>query len=130
MYRSVLAVAMLIGVVADAQAATPQSAILSNDQTFRVAVSFEPRLGYGAELTAKVRISCARGASCAHSGLSFGAIMPQHGHGLSYAPQVERVGDNEYLVRGIRFHMPGYWQVHFDVLTEAGMERAQFDADL
>lgn len=42
--------------------------------------------------------------------------MPQHDHGLPTAPQVTReLGNGDYLVEGLRFHMNGYWEVEFAI---------------
>ena len=37
--------------------------------------------------------------------------MPQHNHGLATAPTVESLGDGNYLLQGLRFHMLGYWEL-------------------
>ncbi len=42
--------------------------------------------------------------------------MPAHDHGLPTAPRVtEYLGDGDYRVRGLRFHMRGEWIVTFDI---------------
>ena len=38
--------------------------------------------------------------------------MPEHNHGLPTQPQVtEEIEPGVYLIEGIRFHMPGPWQM-------------------
>lgn len=50
--------------------------------------------------------------------------MPQHGHGLPTRPQVTRyLGNGDYLVEGLKFHMPGWWVVDFQI--EAGGQQDQ-----
>jgi hypothetical protein len=50
--------------------------------------------------------------------------MPQHGHGLPTRPQVTRyLGNGDYLVEGLKFHMPGWWVVDFQI--EAGDQQDQ-----
>jgi hypothetical protein len=50
--------------------------------------------------------------------------MPQHGHGLPTRPQVTRYLDNgDYLIEGLKFHMPGWWVVDFQM--EAGGQQDQ-----
>lgn len=40
--------------------------------------------------------------------------MPQHGHGLPTAPLVtESLGNGQYRVEGMKFHMPGWWILTF-----------------
>lgn len=42
--------------------------------------------------------------------------MPEHDHGLPTAPEVTRnLGDGNYLVEGLRFHMNGYWELEFTI---------------
>ena len=50
--------------------------------------------------------------------------MPQHGHGLPTRPQVTRyLGNGDYRVEGLKFHMPGWWVVDFQI--EAGDQQDQ-----
>ena len=53
------------------------------------------------------------------------AAMPQHGHGMNVAPTVKRTGDGEFRVDGMLFHMPGYWELYFDLGSADSLERAQ-----
>ena len=44
--------------------------------------------------------------------------MPAHDHGLQTAPRVTReLGDGDYLLEGVKFHMPGTWQMNITVTT-------------
>jgi hypothetical protein len=43
------------------------------------------------------------------------ATMPEHKHGMNYAPTLEATGNGRYRVDGLLFHMPGSWEVAFDV---------------
>lgn len=45
--------------------------------------------------------------------LGFDAIMPVHGHGMNYRPEVTRSGTGRFHIKGILFHMPGEWQLDF-----------------
>lgn len=48
--------------------------------------------------------------------------MPEHDHGLPTQPQITReTEDGSYLLEGMRFHMPGKWQILIAV-TVAGQE--------
>ena len=53
------------------------------------------------------------------------AAMPQHGHGMNVAPTVKRTGDGAFRVDGMLFHMPGYWELYFDLGSVDSLERAQ-----
>ncbi len=43
------------------------------------------------------------------------AIMPAHGHGMSYRPKMERTAPNRYRFTGLMLHMPGKWLITFSV---------------
>ncbi|UWQ89546.1 FixH family protein [Rhodobacteraceae bacterium M382] len=48
------------------------------------------------------------------------ADMPEHLHGMTTSPLVQETdAPGVYLVRGMNFHMPGYWEVTLDI-TGAG----------
>lgn len=58
------------------------------------------------------------------------ADMPEHGHGLARVPEVAPTQDGGFRVSGLRLHMPGKWQIYFDLVEGAHTERAQFDLAL
>jgi len=58
------------------------------------------------------------------------ARMPDHGHGMKQSARVVRREDGSFLVEGLLFHMPGYWEVYVDVSRGAVTERAQFGIEL
>jgi hypothetical protein len=42
--------------------------------------------------------------------------MPEHNHGLPTAPKVTMyLGQGNYLVEGMKFHMAGLWRIEFSV---------------
>ncbi|MGK0297638.1 MAG: hypothetical protein ACI9XC_001251 [Gammaproteobacteria bacterium] len=46
--------------------------------------------------------------------------MPLHNHGMPTVPQVtQALGNGNYLVEGIQFHMPGQWLVTLTISAEA-----------
>ncbi len=56
--------------------------------------------------------------------------MPEHGHGLARLCEVKQAADGHFDVSGLRLHMPGRWQIYFDIVEGAHTERAQFDLAL
>lgn len=47
--------------------------------------------------------------------------MPKHDHGLPTKPRVtEELGDGDYKLEGMRFHMRGYWEISVTIATEKG----------
>jgi hypothetical protein len=65
---------------------------------------------------------------CSRSGppptnLRVDALMPEHRHGMNYRTSVAPRGDGRFLVEGLLFHMPGRWQLVFDVQSGQQTER-------
>jgi len=58
------------------------------------------------------------------------ARMPAHFHGMTRAPKLSRLPDGSYKAEGMLFHMPGHWELTFDVTQGRKTERAQADVDL
>jgi hypothetical protein len=63
-------------------------------------------------------------------GLRVGAQMPAHRHGMNYRPRVIAQGDGRYRAEGLLFHMPGRWQLFFDVQRGRDTERLAADVVL
>lgn len=62
--------------------------------------------------------------------LSVDGRMPEHRHGMNVDPIVTKTGPGTFRVEGMLFHMPGRWEIHFD-LTRGGMtERAWYEVFL
>lgn len=51
------------------------------------------------------------------------ATMPAHKHGMNYAPTIVSGTDGRYRVEGMLFHMPGDWELTFDVRSAGETER-------
>ena len=59
--------------------------------------------------------------------LSVDAAMPEHGHGMNRVPRIVADEDGHFRAEGLLFHMPGKWELYFDVTRGAVTERAQTD---
>ncbi len=66
----------------------------------------------------------------AAAGFMVDARMPEHRHGMNYRARVFRKPDGIYVAEGLLFHMPGLWQLMFDVERGGRMERLTMDIDL
>ena len=66
----------------------------------------------------------------AAAGFMVDARMPEHRHGMNYRARVFRKPDGLYVAEGLLFHMPGLWQLMFDVERGGRMERLTADIDL
>lgn len=61
-------------------------------------------------------VETSKGAPVAGADLSVEGGMPEHDHGLPTRPRVTRyLGDGKYLLEGIRFHMPGAWEIQVSI---------------
>ncbi len=62
--------------------------------------------------------------------LAIDAGMPQHGHGMNRVPKIEKLPDGGFRAEGLLFHMPGKWELYFDVARGPLVERAQVDVEV
>ncbi len=60
-------------------------------------------------------------------GLRVDAQMPEHRHGMNYRPTVATTGDGRFVAQGLLLHMPGRWQLLFDVERGGRTERLATD---
>jgi hypothetical protein len=58
------------------------------------------------------------------------ARMPAHGHGMNRVPKLTAQPDGSTKAEGMLFHMPGHWELYFDIAQAGKTERAQVDVDL
>lgn len=69
-------------------------------------------------------------SACSKSGpppdaLKVDARMPEHRHGMNYAPAVAKLGAGRWRVEGFLFHMPGRWEFVFE-LDSSDLLRSSF----
>ena len=63
-------------------------------------------------------------------GLRVDGRMPEHRHGMNYRPRVSAREDGVHVAEGLLFHMPGHWQLVFDVEHGGRTERLVTDVVL
>jgi len=57
--------------------------------------------------------------------------MPEHNHGLPTSPAVTAsLGDGDYQVEGMRFHMRGYWEIRVSIDTGTTRDSVTIDLTL
>lgn len=60
--------------------------------------------------------------------ISVDGDMPQHGHGLPTRPQVtQHLGNGDYRVEGLKFHMPGWWVMDFVITAGGQTDQVRFN---
>ncbi len=60
---------------------------------------------------------CVRGKAAAPQEVRLDASMPVHRHGMNYRPTVTTLRPGVYRGEGLLFHMPGRWDLAFDVVA-------------
>jgi hypothetical protein len=66
---------------------------------------------------------CPIAPAAAPSEVRVDAHMPEHRHGMNYRPDVRSLGAGLYRAGGLMFHMPGRWELVFDVRSSDGTAR-------
>lgn len=87
-----------------------------NDGGTAVAYKTNPaRIEVGKPFSIEV-VACVDGENhMAPSRIRVDAGMPMHGHGMNYKPSERKIGPGHSSFDGMVFHMPGHWQITFDV---------------
>jgi hypothetical protein len=58
---------------------------------------------------------CAKDGRPLPSTAKVDAWMPAHKHGMNYKAEVSALGGGKFRAVGLMFHMPGLWQLLFDL---------------
>lgn len=87
-------------------------------QTYKV--SYEPmtsdkKIPLNELFDLHVKIMDAKGQIAKQAGLMINSCMPDHNHCMFVQPVVEKLGDGEFKVKGMKFHMQGHWEIYVDV---------------
>ena len=75
-------------------------------------------------------VVCPKAGAPQPSELVVDAVMPEHRHGMNYRPSVTRLAPGRYRAEGLLFHMPGAWEIRFELATPVGSERASLRHDV
>jgi cytochrome c peroxidase len=57
--------------------------------------------------------ACSKAGGRAPESLKVDATMPEHRHGMNYAPTVKKLGPGRWQADGLMLHMPGRWEFVF-----------------
>jgi len=60
-------------------------------------------------------VLCAKGDATLPAELRVDATMPEHKHGMNYRPSITSSGAGRYRAEGLMFHMPGRWELVFEL---------------
>ena len=65
---------------------------------------------------------CAKSAAVPES-IKIDAHMPEHRHGMSYAPALKALGPGRWRAEGLMLHMPGKWELVFEIRAAGKTDR-------
>ena len=51
------------------------------------------------------------------------ARMPEHRHGMNYRPSIKPLGQGQWRVEGLLWHMSGRWELRLDVQAQGVEQR-------
>ena len=105
------------------QAAAPCGSTLPGEKRvlentrYQIAYRTEPQpVPVGAHFVVDFAV-CPRNKAAAPTAVRVDANMPDHRHGMNYRPVVTTVSPGVYHAEGLLFHMPGRWDLTFDIVT-------------
>ena len=75
-----------------------------------------------------LKVSTSEGKPVTGARISLDGDMPEHGHGLPTEPEVtQEISSGEYLVEGMKFSMPGWWVINFNIKTDDKQDTVKFN---
>jgi len=116
--------------VAPVQAALDQSRSRATANGLYVAAiePEAPEIKQGELHTWIVTVKTADGKPVNDAQIKIDGGMPEHNHGLPTSPEMtENLGDGRYRVEGMKFSMPGWWELRFDITAPAGSDTVTFN---
>jgi len=114
-------------------------AFAENDRTVRTerdlfVISYEPGLqpvAINRMHSWVVHVETAEGSPVANASVTLIGGMPDHDHGLPTVPRsTQYLGEGDYLVEGIKFHMNGRWEITISIEAEGGSDVVTFELQL
>jgi hypothetical protein len=76
----------------------------------------------------KLRVETSDGRPVTGADISLDGDMPEHGHGLPTQPEVtDNLGNGEYLMEGLKFSMPGWWIMKFNIKSDDKEDNVTFN---
>ncbi len=75
-------------------------------------------------------IACPQQGTATPEKVRVDARMPAHGHGMNYRPKTTQLAPGHYHFDGLILHMPGQWQLIFDVMQADQRTRLTAEVEL
>jgi cytochrome c peroxidase len=96
----------------------------------RFVLAFKPETISVAQHFAVNVAVCSKSASVIPESIKVDAHMPEHRHGMNYAPAVKQLGPGRWRAEGLMFHMPGKWEFVFEIRAAGTTERVAHELRL
>ena len=115
---------------------TPPERMLRSQTTARYRISYQPDpdpIPLNSHFRLKLNVQDLKTSRAPENPpeLMADADMPEHNHGMHVKPVVTYLGNGQYEVKGLLFHMAGYWELKVDLKPETGdVETAIFGVEL
>ncbi len=97
----------------------PGARRLTDTQTELVYRTEPESLSVGNHFVLEIAI-CHHGNTSPPTALQVDAHMPAHRHGMNYRPSVRERGPGLYRAEGLMLHMPGQWELVFELRSATG----------
>ena len=120
-----LAAALLLPVAAVAQDCSPAMPGGTQLESARYLLGYRALPGkpaVGRHFALEMAI-CPKPGMAVPESLRVDAHMPEHRHGMNYKAQVAAVPGGRYKADGLMFHMPGRWEILFDMRSAGKTDR-------
>lgn len=75
-------------------------------------------------------VVCPKAGRTLPTSVAVDAWMPAHRHGMNYRPSVTATGAGRWRAEGLMLHMPGEWELRFDLGAGNARERALWRTEL
>jgi hypothetical protein len=116
-----------LALAADCDAAQGAGGERAESARYTVVYRTEPAaIAVGHAFAIEVQV-CVKGQAAVPTGLRVDARMPAHRHGMNYRPTVVAGGGGRFRADGLLFHMPGRWELIFDLDAPGTHERITRD---
>jgi len=137
MIRKLLLLLSLTGLLALAGCMSPPSGLnLSLDrptvqEKYRVRIHALSEPAIGKMHAWEIQVLTPAGEPVPAARIAVGGGMPQHGHGFPTQPRVTReLGEGRYLLEGMKFSMPGWWEIKLKIDAATGHDEVTFNTVL
>lgn len=125
MRACVLAAALLLPPAGAAQACSPALPGGKQLESARFSLGYRTvpgAIAVGRHFALELAV-CPKGGAQVPESVRVDAHMPEHRHGMNYKAQVVAAPGGRYTAEGLMFHMPGRWELIFDVRSGGKTDR-------